>query len=305
MTFPYFHETEELTDSVRARASGSFVQLPDGICHYELSPPLPSTGEGPGVRATTIVLVHGFSVPYFIWDPTFEFLSKSGFRVLRFDLFGRGYSDRPHTRYGLKFYVRQLRDLLDALEIEGPVHLCGLSMGGPIVAAFSERFPGRAASLILVDPTGTHPIKLSPVLNLAKVPILAELVLGLAGNETLLRGIASDFFDPKLVDMFIAQYRPQMKIKGFKRAILSSLRENMLGGFTEMYRRVGALQKPTLLLWGRHDSTVPFEHSTDLRALLPNAEFHLIEDVGHIPHYEKAAEVNPILLNFLRQPETP
>ena len=298
MTFPYLNETEDLTDSLRARAAESFIQLSDGICHFEMNDSPSLSGKGPGVRST-VILVHGFSVPYFIWDPTFDFLAKSGFRVLRYDLFGRGLSDRPRVRYNLDLFVRQLGDLLDALKITEPVHLCGLSMGGPIVAAFTEQFPERVAGMILIDPTGTRPIQLSRLLKIAQAPILAELVFGLAGDEALLRGIASDFFDKKLVDMFIAQYRPQMKIKGFKRAILSSLRENMLGGFPEIYRRVGALEKPTLLLWGRHDATVPFEHSAELRTLLPNAEFHAIENVGHIPHYEKPEEVNPILLKFL------
>ena len=105
MAFPYLNETKEITDAVRAKADGSFVRLTDGVWHYEQCSPLPEWEEELGVRAT-VVLVHGFSVPYFIWDATFDFLVKSGFRVLRFDLFGRGLSDRPHTRYGVDLYVR-------------------------------------------------------------------------------------------------------------------------------------------------------------------------------------------------------
>jgi pimeloyl-ACP methyl ester carboxylesterase len=33
---------------------------------------------------------------------------------------------------------------------------------------------------------------------------------------------------------------------------------------------------------------------------MPNVQFHAIEQAGHIPHYEKPAQVNPILLEFLR-----
>ena len=88
-TFPYLGETEELNDTVRANTPGSFVLLSDGYTHYEL---------GGDENGEPVVLVHGFSVPYFIWDPTFDFLTKSGFRVLRYDLFGRGYSDRPEAR---------------------------------------------------------------------------------------------------------------------------------------------------------------------------------------------------------------
>ncbi|RJP55031.1 MAG: alpha/beta hydrolase [Anaerolineaceae bacterium] len=299
MVFPNLNETEELTDSIRAKADGAFIRLSDGICHYELrSPPQMYTfGEGPGVGS--VILVHGFSVPYFIWDPTFDFLAKSGYRVLRFDLFGRGLSDRPRVRYDIHLFVRQLKDLLDALEISEPVHLAGLSMGGPVSAAFVNQYPDRVKSHILIDPAGTKTIELSPILRLAKLPILPDIVFGLAGDGSLLKGIASDFYDPALVEQFIGQYKPQMRIKGFKSAILSTIRNGMLDSFYETYQRVGQLQKPTLLLWGRNDTTVPFAHSEILRAVIPHAQFHVIENCGHIPHYEKPEEVNPILQQFL------
>src|SRR5919206_4763669 len=112
MSFSYRDETQELNELTRKEAPGSFIQLTDGVTHYELSNP---------ERDETVVLIHGFSVPYFIYDPTFEFLTKSGFRVLRYDLFGRGFSDRPDTRYGIDLFVRQLGDLLDALQLARPV----------------------------------------------------------------------------------------------------------------------------------------------------------------------------------------
>ena len=58
-------ETLSLTDEVRQTAPGSFLRLPDGVVHYELASPPPTRTD---VR--TVVLVHGFSVPYYIWDPT-------------------------------------------------------------------------------------------------------------------------------------------------------------------------------------------------------------------------------------------
>jgi len=299
MTFPYLNETEDLTDAVRATAGGSFIHLTDGICHYELHSPLQmySFGEGPGVEP--IVLVHGFSVPYFIWDSTFDFLVRSGFRVLRYDLFGRGLSDRPRARYDIELYIRQLKDLLDALNIIEPVQLVGLSMGGPVAVTFTDRFPERVEKLILLDPAGAKPVRFSAAVALAKIPLLPELFFGLLSDERLLKNAAADFFDPALIEAFIERYRPQMKFKGFKRAILSTVRNGMMGDFSETFRRVGALNKATLLFWGRNDTTVPFEHSLAARAALPQAEFHAIEGAGHIPHYEKPEEVHPILLKFL------
>ena len=297
MPFPFVNETEDLTDAVRNNAGGSFIRLSDGICHFEfggLDMPLRDYS-----TTDVIVLIHGFSVPYFIWDPTFEFLVRSGFRVLRYDLFGRGLSDRPRVRYDIHLFVRQLKDLLDALGTKEPVHLAGLSMGGPISAAFMDKFPERVKSHILVDPAGAKPIPLSWTLKAAKLPIVAELVLGLFGGESLVKGIASDFFSSGLIKQFQNNYRIQMRYKGFIRAILSTIRNGMLDSFYETYQRVGKLKKPTLLFWGRNDTTVPFEDSRAILSAISHAEFHPIENCGHIPQYEKPAEFNPILLKFL------
>jgi pimeloyl-ACP methyl ester carboxylesterase len=291
MPFPLF-ETKRLDDEARKTAGGSFIPLTDGVTHYELSNP---------DSEQTVILVHGFSVPYFIFDPTFDFLTQNRFRTLRYDLFGRGFSDRPRARYNIDLFVRQLLELLDALRFTRPVSLIGLSMGGLITATFTSRRPQRVKSLTLIDPSGVKPVSLTPTLKAMKLPGIAEAVFGLVGSESLLKSAAKDFFDPELVGMFLDKYKVQMQYKGFKRAILSSVRNGMLGSFMESYKSVGKMDKPVAIFWGRDDMTVPFEHSGDLRAAMPNAEFHVIEKCGHIPHYEKPDEFNPILLEFLKR----
>jgi len=286
--FPYRGETEVLDEAARRAAPGSFVRLTDGCTHYELGGP---------EAGRPVVLVHGFSVPYFIWEPTFQALTGAGFRTLRFDLFGRGFSDRPHARYDLNFFTRQLDELLDALKLDRVV-LVGLSMGGPVAAAFTARQPGRVRSLALVDPIGAQPLRLSPLLKAALLPGIGELALGLLGNERLLKSIASDFFDPELVGVFQKQYRVQMKYRGFKRAILSTMRNGALGGFPQVYRHIGELGTPVLLIWGEQDRTIPFHNSRDILRAIRQAEFHPVENGGHIPHYERPDLVNPILIDF-------
>jgi len=291
--FSYYHgETKELNDATRRSTGGSFIPLSDGVTHYEL---------GGNESGKTVVLVHGFSVPYFIFDPTFDYLAKSGFHVLRYDLFGRGFSDRPETRYNIDLFVKQLTDLLDALRFSLPVNLIGLSMGGPITATFTARHPERVRSLTLIDPAGARSIALTPLVKLMKIPVISDAIVSLMGGGPFAQSIAKDFFDPGLMEHFRSQFKVQMQYKGFLRAILSTIRNGMLESFLDVYRRVGKMDKPVLLFWGRDDQTVPFEHSNDLRAAMPNVNFHVIENCGHIPHYEKPEEVNPILLEFLNQ----
>jgi len=247
------------------------------------------------------VLVHGFSVPHFIFDPTFAFLTQQGFRVLRYDLYGRGFSDRLNTRYNIDLFVRQLANLLDALHMGHPVHLVGLSTGGPITASFLARFPQRADRLVLIGPVGAKPFALGRLVKAAALPWVGEMIIGTVASVWLASKIANSSLDAEHIGEFGSRYVTQMRYKGFKRALLSTIRNNMLGSFLDIYQQIGIMRKPVLLFWGRNDRTVPFRHSDILRVAIPGIEFHAIENSGHIPHYEKPDEVNPILLRFLRK----
>jgi pimeloyl-ACP methyl ester carboxylesterase len=287
--FIYRGETKEINDDVRASTLGSFIRLSNGYTHYELCGP---------ENGQPVVFVHGFSVPYFIFDPTFSFLVDSGFRVLRYDLFGRGFSDRPHVQYNIDLFVNQLRELLDTFNIK-QVNVIGLSMGGAIASTFTVSFPGRVCGLVLVDSIGTHPVPLSWMCKAALLPGISELILSLAGTEQIVQGVASDFFNPELVKIFECQCRIQMQYRGFRRALLSTLRNKTVDGIPEVYQRLGKLDMPVLLIWGQDDRTLPFEQSRGILSAVPRAEFRLIENCGHVPHYEKSEEVNPIIQQFL------
>ncbi len=289
--FIYRGETKDIDDDIRASTSGSFIRLSNGFTHYELCGP--DNGQ-------SVVLIHGFSVPYFVFDPTFNFLVGTSFRVLRYDLFGRGFSDRPHVKYNIDLFVNQLRELLDAFNIK-QVNLIGLSMGGAVASAFTVNFSERVLRLILIDPVGIQRMPLSCLYGVAILPGISELILGLASTDQIVERVASDFFDPEHIKIFESQYRVQMQYRGFKRAILSTLRNKTVAGFPEVYQRLGKLVMPVLLIWGRNDQTLPLEQSRDILSAVPRAEFHIMENCGHIPHYEKPEKVNSLLVNFLNR----
>jgi pimeloyl-ACP methyl ester carboxylesterase len=291
MPFPYIHEKKIINNALREKMDGDFVLLPSGYTHYEIS----NAG-----ASETVVLVHGFSVPMFIWEPTFQFLTEQGYRVLRFDLFGRGYSDRPKAAYDLDFFATQLRNLLDALEISEPINLFGLSMGGPITTTFTALHHDRVKKLALFDPAGGAEIPRSTTLKLMEMPLLGELLMGFFGRQTLVKGIAADFYDEELLAHFTKLYLPQLDYQGFERAILMTLRNNALRNSLPTYHKVGELDIPKLLVWGRDDKTVPYDQAANVVTGLPGVRFHTIDNSGHIPHYEDADQVNPIILDFLK-----
>jgi pimeloyl-ACP methyl ester carboxylesterase len=221
---------------------------------------------------------------------------------MRYDLFGRGYSDRPRISFDKALFVRQLADLLDALKIER-ADLISLSMGGPIAAEFAYRFPKRVRKLVFLDPAGCG-LDLPLTVKLLNVPVLGEIILGLLGllgTRTLLETMLNDFYSPTqdAKDYFIPRYQEQMKYYGFKRAILSSLRSGMLDEDLQLFRRVAGMGKPVMLIWGKEDQTVPFKHSAKFMQLVPQAEFHAIDQAKHIPQFERPEIVNPLIINFL------
>ena len=283
-------ETRALDDAARATAPGRFVHLPDGLTHYELAGP---------PDAQTVVLVHGFSIPYYIWDPTFAALVEAGFRVLRFDLYGRGFSDRPDTEYNADLYDRQLSSLLHALDIRAPVDVAGLSMGGPVTVHFADRHPERVRRLVLVDPAG-FPLKQPLAAGLIRAPLVGEWLMDRFGGQILVKGLVKDLKEPSRFPDYQQRYRTQMQYAGFKRALLSTLRSGFLTHAADAYRRVGEQKRPVLLIWGREDSVIPFAISDKVKAAIPHAEFHAIDDAGHVPHLERPDAVNPILIEFLR-----
>lgn len=278
----------------RVQPPGQLVRLSDGVTYYELGGPQ---------KGKPVVLIHGFSVPNFIWDPTFAALAAAGFHVLRYDLFGRGLSDRPDTSYDKGLYVRQLAELLDAVDF-AQVDVVSLSMGGVVAAEFAYRFPKRIGKLAFISPAGFD-LGLPLSIKLLYVRGVGELIfegLDRFGAGTILQSMFKDFYQPRqeTLDAFAERYLEQMQYPGFKRAILSSLRMGMLDQDLALFRRVGETQKPVLLIWGEKDVTVPFRYNETFRKLIPQTEFQAIPNSGHISHFEQSEVVNQLLIQFLR-----
>jgi len=292
--FPMRGETQSLTPELRQKVGGSYITLPDGITHYEMAGP----DDGP-----VVALIHGFSVPFFIWDPTFDALVKAGYRVLRYDMFGRGYSDRPYLEYDLDLFTRQLADLLDALEIAKCLAVFGLSMGGLVAANFAVLHRERLEKLGLFDPAG-FPLDFPAIMRWFLMPGVGEVFFSLLSEKRYEQIMSTSIFDPSEVQLVIDRYRPQMKIKGFRRAILSTMRNGTPELGLEIYKQLGEMEDlPVLLVWGEDDHTVPFKFSKVLCSMVKQIEFHPIAGGGHTPHYRQADEVNPIVLRFLGEEE--
>jgi pimeloyl-ACP methyl ester carboxylesterase len=279
-------ETEILNPENRKEAPGQFINLTNGITHYE------AFGSD---TAQTVLLVHGFSVPFYMWDQTFEFLKENGFHVIRFDFFGRGYSDRPDVVYNSELFTQQIADLLTALKIDKPIDIIGLSMGGPVVTEFANKYPEKVRKVTLIAPLN-EPLNIS-VLN---VPILGEYLTNVYFAPSLSKGQLDDFSKPEEHAEWPDKFKPQMKYKGFKRALLSTLRNYMNYDKLPVYSELGKQDKKVLLIWGENDKTTPYEGNLRIREVV-ECDFLSIKEAGHLPHLEYPELVHSKIIRFLNE----
>ncbi len=280
-------ETLVLDEKSRSRLGGSYIALSDGVTHYSL--------EG-RENGRPVVLLHGEIVPMLTWDLLAPDLARSGFRVLRYDMFGRGLSDRPPGDYNRDFYMRQLKELLDALGIAGPVDLVGNSFGGSLAVAFAARYPGMVRKIVLISPI----LKGSGIRPLFTAPVLGELTARYTGVNDVEKRAVSAIRGGKLRDR-IGPLRRQFQYRCFQRSFLSMLRSDALGDYTGELRVLGGRRKKVLVLWGTEDRTVTRQMITSVRRFVPDAEFHGLYGIGHGIVFDRPAELYIFINDFLRR----
>jgi len=290
---PYlaFHrEARTLDGPIRETLGGTYVTLPSGVTHYELT----GRPDGP-----VVVLIHGGTIPFFAWDTQMPALLEAGFRVLRYDHFGRGYSDRPHVDYDRAFYRKQLEELLGALDVEGPVNLIGVSFGAAIAATFAEAHPERVQKLVLIAPVVDY-AEGKALFGLARVPLLSEWYARVfSARATVAR--ANGFFEESGADpSYAKRFDEQTRFEGYEQALLSMSRTNALTSYHDTYAALA--EQPTLLLWGSEDPEIPRKHIEFLRDNVRTVTFVEVEGGGHGLNVESKDEVNRQLVDFLLRP---
>lgn len=281
-----------LDDTARAQAPGAFAQLSDGQIHYRLEGP----EDGP-----LVVLVHGFSTPNFIYEQNVVALHEAGFQTLRFDHFGRGWSDRPSGKYDVEFYDRALVELLDSLSVEAPIHLAGLSMGGPIVSEFTARHPERVERLVLLVPAGLDTAGAdSASARLVRTPIIGDFLWRMIGKSVLLGDPQYDESVLAPEDRLQGDVTEQMGYRGYLGALLSSLRHMPMTGREETFTRLEATGVPVLAIYGGQDETVLVSSAAKLEALMPSADVRVLDEGAHGLNYQNHKLVNPWLVDWFQ-----
>ena len=267
-----------------------FVELPSGTVHYRLQGP----EAGP-----VVVLVHGFSTPSFVWDDYFTPLTEAGYRVLAYDNFGRGLSDRPDAVYDADLFDRQLAELVEALKIDRRIDLVGYSMGGAIATIFTARHPDLVRSLTLIAPAGLG-VASSENVELLKRPVIGDWIVRLFGTRIFYSAASQEATSAPNPGAFLAGFSRQLEYRGYGDALLSTLRHYPLTGADAYFAEVGKSDKPVLAIWGEADDTVPYENAKKLMELMPQAQLRPYPGAGHNITFADPELVSGLITGFLR-----
>ncbi|PPQ78903.1 hypothetical protein CVT26_011712 [Gymnopilus dilepis] len=275
--------------------NGGYATFPNGKVRYWLLGP---------EKGKKVVLIHGLSIPAIVWKDVAPSLAARGYRVLLYDLYGRGYSDAPKTTYDTTLYTTQLALLMQYLKWD-KANIVGLSMGGAIAAAFTAHFPhlvdegvGLIASAGLMEPihisrtskfmssplvqtvVSSKPVQASPSLFIAcfysKFPFF--MYMKNLTNKNATKDV--DTSNP-IIEIVRIQ---SAHLPGYNNAISSSLRDGPIRGQAASFQSAGFEGKRVLIVHGTEDVTVHPKYATQIAELLPagaKKRLVIVDGAGH------------------------
>ena len=278
-------ETAELTDSVRGKAPGKFIRLRHGLVHYSL--------QGADT-SRLLVFIHGGGITGIeVWRSTIPYFLNRGYRVLSYDLYGRGYSDRPAEENTPELLGDQLIELIDTLGIRAPFDIVAMSLGAVITLDFAVKYPKRVNRIALIDPTATGDYKPSWMI---RVPVVSDLVMTCYWHSRAVEHQRREFVNQPLFEAYAQRLRYFMNFKGYKEVThatwLHILNQNRLALVKQLP------PNRMLIIYADRDPFIPKIHLYE--EVYPSLKSVLIHEAGHMPHYEKPEEVNPVIGDFLR-----
>jgi len=265
--------------------TSKFIKAGDLKLHYH------EAGSGPA-----LIMVHGGGPGAGGWSNYRRNVDHFAqhYRVILPDLPGFAKSDKPAVEGGLlTFMARAIKGLMDALDIHR-AHFVGNSLGGATTMKFALDYPDRiqrivlmgAPALALFTPQPSEGIKHLMGYYAPPGPSMEKLRNFL--NVMVYDG--SQLTDQLIKERYEASIQPDLVANPIlsPRAVLEPV-----------WKDVGNIKHKTLIVWGRDDRTVTLDHSFFLLNQLENVRLHVFSKCGHWAQWEKAAEFNRLVSDFL------
>jgi pimeloyl-ACP methyl ester carboxylesterase len=255
---------------------------------------------GPADAAEAVVCLHGNPGPADDWR---RLLARVGVtaRAVAPDMPGFGQADKPERfLYTVDGYARHLAELLDPLGITR-AHLVLHDFGGPWGLAFAADHPDRVASLTLVDIGVMRDYPWHSLARIWRTTGLGELFM----RTTSLRGVRMLLRrgNPRgLPEEAVRRMYRSARDRGCQRAVLRLYRATDIAAHSEhLHRRLSDLDRPVLVVWGRHDPYVPVAWAERQRETFPSARVVVLDDSGHWPMLDDPVAFEQAVLPFLQE----
>jgi pimeloyl-ACP methyl ester carboxylesterase len=249
----------------------------------------------------TVILIHGFGEDGNVWKNQIEFL-KTDFRLIVPDLPGSGKSEmiEDMTIEGMAEVIKNIIEAESSKALSlgeglGEVCIVGHSMGGYIVLAFAEKWPGLLNGFGLFHSTSYPDSEEKKEVRRKGIDFMKK-----HGGFEFLKTSVPNLFSPKtkdempeLVDEFLNSLR------NFSRDALVSYYEAMM----QRPDRSAVLKKANvavLLIAGEYDNAVPLKDGLELAHLPGKTYFHVLKKSGHMGMLEEAEKTNRLLRNYLK-----
>jgi 2-hydroxy-6-oxonona-2,4-dienedioate hydrolase len=241
----------------------------------------------------TVILLHGLGGDATNWAMTIPALSGK-YHVYVLDQIGFGKSDKPITNYRVSMLVEFLDVFCKKLGIQ-KASLVGNSLGGWTAASFALAHPEKVDKLVLVCAAG-YTGKRWGGPEMTKEALAA---LNPSTTEDLKRLFSLIFYNKAMLTDQFVETQLTNKFKRGDGYTINSFIESIVRGEDFLDGKAKAIKSPTLALWGKNDGLTPLGIGKAFVEDIQGAQLVVIDNCGHVPQMEKAAEFNAELLKFL------
>lgn len=246
-----------------------------------------------------IVLLHGTPNWSFIWRNVAPILAES-WKVYVFDWPGFGTSDRfPNQNVSWDEQPRRLVELIEHWQLERPAVVA--FDFAPIFALRAHLLEGLPLGPLVLADAAVIPPFVTDFSRQAKenIGVFRNLPTHIA--EGMIRAhIERTTHHPmprEVLDGYLRQWRGDEGVAAYWRAV-ECYDEHMA---RPLVPRLGALEIPTLVLWGEHDAWLPPSMGRPLADAIPNAKLQYVTDAGHFAPEDNPAGFANAVGEFLRE----
>ena len=288
LSIPSVQETlrKPITDSMRRFAPGKFAELSAGLTHYRWIGP---------ERGPVAVCVHGITTPSEGFVPLAQELAQMGYRVLLYDLFGRGFSDYVAGPQDRAFFHQQLQELLAHEGIVEDFTLIGYSAGGCIATSFAAEHMPRIRQLILIASVGLHRPRTATASFMTKRRGPRDLLLRWTYPMAARRYIRTEVMEGNTPSEVTRAQRAQTRRRGFFPSNLAAMRGILSEDFGSDHKLFAQMGLPVLAIWAGADKIIPAHVIGRLAELNHAAKQDVVEGAGHGVLYTHASAVAEII----------